>query len=425
MPASRSQMPGGPWLAKVAAGTLTAFCLAVAGFAADGSVAASPQPTVSAEPVTLAVAVPPSPVPTPVPPPPASSTAAPPPPAPPRAFTIAVTGDILTHSPVVRVAQASGATVGLPYDYRPMFADVAPLLSAADLAVCHLETPLSPDGQGLSYFPVFTVPREIADAVAWAGYDACSTASNHSVDGGAAGVTDTLDVLDAAGIPHAGMARTPDEGATPRLLDVNGVTVGHLSYTYGLNGFSLPAGKPWLVDLIDADRILAEARAARAAGAEFVLVSVHWGEQYLTAPTEQQSALAHQLLAAPEVDLIAGHHAHVVQPVERIGDKWVAYGLGNFLSNQSGRCCAAGTQDGVIVRFTVAERDGRFVVAGARYEPTWVEPGTYRIVPVLAALADPATPPGLRAALEASRARTADAIGMLGAPATPAVAQFP
>ncbi len=337
----------------------------------------------------------------------------------PRTFTLAFTGDVLSHSPVTRQAAANAAAAGGGgYDYRPMFAAVGPMLSAADLAICHLETPLSRDGAGLRGFPLFNVPFELADALADAGYDGCSTASNHALDARPDGLAATLEHLDRVGLGHAGTARDLLEAAVPRLYDVRGVKVAHLSYTFSLGGLTLPADQPWLANLIDANRILAQARAARAAGAEFVVVSLHWGVEYQTMPTAEQAALARQLLPSPDIDLIVGHHAHVVQPVERIGDEYVAYGLGNFLSNQSAACCATAAQDGVIVEVRVAEgaQRGTFTAEAVTFTPTWVDRGDYTITPVALALADPSLEPGLRAELQASWQRTTSVMTALAAP---------
>lgn len=321
---------------------------------------------------------------------------------PPRSFTLVASGDLLPHSPLQDRARAYGAGA---YDFSPMFADVAPTLTAADLALCHLETPISPDDTDLSGYPLFNAPRALAVAIAGAGYDGCSTASNHSLDQGRDGAIATLDALDAAGVRHAGTARTPQEATAPVLYDAGGVTVGHLSYAYGFNGLPLPADAPWTANAIDANRVLTDAAAVRAAGAEVVVVSLHWGAEYRTAPTAEQAALAPQLLASSDVDVLLGHHAHVVQPIQRIAGEVVVYGMGNFLSNQwpgSGR--SAETQDGVMVRLTFTETaptSGRFTVTLVETMPTSVEHPSFVIRPQL-----PGSP---------SFARTDAALHQLGA----------
>jgi poly-gamma-glutamate capsule biosynthesis protein CapA/YwtB (metallophosphatase superfamily) len=340
---------------------------------------------------------------------PGRRVAAPRPPSP-RGFTLMASGDVLAHGSVQERARGYGARGGHRYDFRPMFAAIRPLASAADLAVCHLETPLSPSGRSLSGYPRFNAPPQLAAAIHSAGYDACSVASNHAMDQGVQGVAGTLAVLDRAGLRHAGTARSRRE-ARPRILTMRHVRVALLSYTYGLNGFRLPRGRPWLVNLLSPGRILADARAARRAGSQFTVVFLHWGQEYRSTPTPAQRTLARKLLADPGVDLILGHHAHVVQPIRRVNGKWVAFGMGNSLSAQSAACCPAATQDGVLLKVTVVHKAGRMVVGRLSYIPTWVEHPSYRILPVGRALARGSASPATRAMLRASLRRTTTAVG--------------
>ena len=323
-------------------------------------------------------------------------------PSAPVEFTIAATGDLLIHMPIARQAQVYAGGHG--YDFRPMLAPVKPLLAAADLAICHLETPLSPDDTNISGYPVFNTPHELADAIKEAGYKGCSTASNHAIDAGADGVTATLDALDEAGIAHAGTARTREEAEAIEVHTVKGVRIAHLSYTYGTNGIPAPASQPWLVNVTDVARILADAARAKQAGAQFVVVSMHWGVEYQTAPTPEQQAQAQTLLASPDVDLILGDHVHVLQPVQKIGDKYVIYGLGNLLSNQSP---AAGltpnTEDGAILTAQVRAQNGTASVERVTYTATYVEIGPYTVWPTGSG------PARLRSQLDASYQRTAAA----------------
>jgi poly-gamma-glutamate capsule biosynthesis protein CapA/YwtB (metallophosphatase superfamily) len=372
---------------------------------------AGPQPSASAGPQPSASAGTGSPPTTA-----ARRVTAPTPPA--RGFTLVASGDVLPHGSVQERARAYGAGRGRSYDFGPMFAAIRPLVSAADLAVCHLETPLSPRGRHLSGYPRFNAPPQLASALRGAGYDACSVASNHAMDQGPAGVAGTLAVLDRAGLRHAGTARSPRE-ARASILTVRGVRVALLSYTFGLNGFGLPRGRPWLVNLLSPGRILADARAARRAGARFTVVFLHWGQEYRSAPTPAQRALARRLLADPSVDLILGHHAHVVQPIRRVHGKWVAFGMGNLLSAQSAACCPAATQDGVLLQVTVVSKAGRLVVGRLGYVPTWVEHPGYRVLPVARTLARGSASPATRALLRASLRRTTAAIGPAARPATP------
>lgn len=331
-----------------------------------------------------------------------------------QAITVAVTGDVLPHAPVVAAARTADGS----YDFVPLLHGIAGPIGRADLALCHLEVPLARGHRGLSGYPVFNAPPEMAAALAEVGYDGCSVASNHSFDQGVDGITATLDALDDAGLGHAGTARTRRESQRIRTYDVDGVEIAHLSYAYGLNGFVLPEGRAWLVQTIGAKRIRRDARRARRAGADVVLVSLHWGTEYVAQPTPAQRKLAKRLLDDPDIDALIGHHAHVVQPVERIDGKVVVFGLGNLLSNQSSACCAAATQDGVVVELTLrGSHDDGFTVDRVIYRPTMVVHPRRRVVLVDRALRR-TDDPVLRRALRASRRRTRRVIGDVAQPAT-------
>lgn len=311
---------------------------------------------------------------------PAAAAALPAPPeSPAQSFTVLASGDVLVHQRgrlVAGAAQAGRAT-GTGYDFSGVFAPVAPLVRAADLAICHLETPVAEPGGPFTGYPVFAAQPQILDALVATGYDVCSTASNHAIDKGFAGIARTADAMDTAGLRHTGTFRSEPESITPLILDVAGVRVGHVSWTYGLNGIREPNDKQWAVNDFNANRpdvsgILADAGRARRAGAQVVIVSVHCCVEYQHDPTPAQRAIATALLGSPDVDLLLGHHAHVVQPLERINGKWVAYGLGNHVAGQVG----AARNDSVLARFTFTRgADGRFTVSSVDAVPTLIRRG--------------------------------------------------
>ncbi len=300
--------------------------------------------------------------------------------------TLAFSGEVLSHDAVIAQAAAYG-NGELSHDYRPMFAEVKPLLEAADLAVCHLETPVSSDNVGLAGYPLFNAPRDLPVGLIAAGYDACSTASNHSMDKGPAGVRSTLRMMDAAGLPQTGMAGSQRERDRPSLYRLGELTVGHLSYTYGLNGFRLPADQPYLVNVTTVDRVLADAEAAKAAGADIVVLSIQWGNQYQVDPSATQVAQARRFLRSEAIDVIVGAHVHVVQPLDVFNGKYVFYGIGNFLSNQSASCCPPASQNGIIAFVDVlGSEDTGWIVDGVSFVPTRVDRSDYTIVPLPQAL---------------------------------------
>ena len=272
-----------------------------------------------------------------------------------RTVTIAVSGDVLIHDNVWTSAQRAAARTGRgPFDFRPMLSSLRPVVSGADLALCHLETPLAPPGGPYSGYPLFSAPPQVVDALAWTGYDGCSTASNHTVDQGFAGIQRTLDDLDAVGLAHTGSARTAAEAAHTVVFHVHGLRIAWLSYTYGTNGMPIDADKPWSVNLIDASRIERDARRARAHGADAVLVALHWGDEYSHEPSAFQRDLADRLTRDKDITAIYGHHAHVVQPIERIHGTWVVFGLGNLIAGQA--TTAPGVNDGRIAVLTLRQR---------------------------------------------------------------------
>ena len=252
----------------------------------------------------------------------------------PRAASLAFTGDVLVHSRVWRTAAVHGAEVGADYDFAPMFEPIAEVIDGVDWAVCHMEVNLAADDSRLSSYPVFRAPGTIASDLARVGYDSCSTASNHSLDGRVSATYETIEVLEASDLHHTGTARSAEESESSIWIEVNGISIAHLSYSYGFNGARVPSDQPWAANLIDQERILSDVAAARLSGAEVIILSLHWGEQYIHQPNSQQAALGPLLLASPDVDLIIGHHAHVVQPIELIDGEWLVYGLGNAVSNQ-------------------------------------------------------------------------------------------
>jgi len=289
---------------------------------------------------------------------------------------MAFAGDVLVHSPLVAQAQRNALAEGKQntYDFAPMFVDIAPIVSAADLAICHLETPIAPTGEPLSTFPKFGVPPEITKAIASAGFDRCSTASNHAYDRGSPGIDATVNALLDSGVGQSGMARSPEEIA-PHIFDVKGIAICHLSYTFSFNGLQLPIDQQWRSSMIDTSRILRDAHTARTMGAEAVIVSMHWGNEMSNQLNSQQITVANELTKSGDIDLIIGHHAHVVQPIEKVNGVWVIFGMGNVLSNlPTDERWPASSQDAGIFTTTLRRSaDGSISFDTPVVHPTWVD----------------------------------------------------
>jgi poly-gamma-glutamate synthesis protein (capsule biosynthesis protein) len=282
-------------------------------------------------------------------------------------------GDLLWHNSFWFGAREDARRRGRSgFDFAPVLAGLRPVVAGADLAICHLEPPLAPARGPFTNYPRFSVPPQVVAGIRATGYDVCTTASNHSVDRGFAGLKRTLDALDRAGIAHSGTARTPAEAGRPTIVRARtGVRVGVISGTFSLNGLPEPAGKPWSVNRLEPRRLLAAARRARAAGADIVVVAAHVGTEFSSRVNAQQRALARTLTASPDVDLVYMHHTHVVQPWARMNGKWVIYGLGNTVAQHE--TTVPQGAEGVTARLRFERgRNGRFTVTRAEYIPTFV-----------------------------------------------------
>ena len=339
--------------------------------------------------------------------PPEESSGRPPADRPPIRFSVAASGDLLIHGPVFERARALAR--GDQYQFRPMFRYVKPTIAAADLGICHLETPLT-RGEPTGY-PLFAAPAALAPAIKDTGWDVCTTASNHSLDRGQGGVDDTARILDRSRVAHTGSFRSQAERDGTTLLTVKGVKVAILAYTESTNGAPLP--HRYSVNRLRVDRILADARAARQRGARVVIVSLHWGAEYQHQPTAKQRRVADALTRSPEVTALIGQHVHVVQPIRKVNGKPVVFGEGNFLSNQSEACCPAASQDGLIALLNVAVNNRGARVESVRHVPTYVRHPDYAVLPVRKAIdsgwAD-------RSALQESWRRTRSVVGSQSEP---------
>jgi poly-gamma-glutamate synthesis protein (capsule biosynthesis protein) len=222
------------------------------------------------------------------------------------------------------------------YDFAPIYTEVKDLIKKADLAFINQETVMAGEEYGYSGYPAFNTPQVLAQTLADTGFDIVNQANNHAMDMTAKGLLATLDLWDTiAGITVIGARRS---GENHKIITRNNITLGFLSYTYGLNGNTLPKNNPDLVSLINREKMAEEINALRPL-CDFLVVSVHWGEEYRMEPSADQTGLA-EFLARQNVDLIIGHHPHVLERFESLprpdGKETLCfYSLGNFVSNQT------------------------------------------------------------------------------------------
>lgn len=298
-------------------------------------------------------------------------------------ITIGAIGDILIHDTVYKDAYKNGK-----YDFNPIFTNVHSILEKPDLLTANQESTLGGTELGISSYPCFNSPHEVADALVHTGVDIVSTANNHTLDKGERGIRSEVQYLDTIGLPHVGSFLSDQDRLTLRIIDKNGIKVAFLAYSYGTNGIPVPAGKGYLVNLINRDRMAEEiARAKKAA--DVVVMSIHWGNEYQRIPTAEQKDLAH-FLANQGVDIIFGSHPHVLQPMEWIkradGRKtFVIYSLGNFISGQIHDYKDIGGMAELEVTKHVSEKGNTIELSNPAFYPTFVSSQryrTYRVVPL-------------------------------------------
>jgi hypothetical protein len=275
----------------------------------------------------------------------------------PRAIRITAGGDILTESQVRAAAARAGAATGARFDFGPLLAPLASTTAQADLAICHMELPIGRPGAavgniGRSPFGgnLLIAPYELAAGARTAGFDRCTTASNHSYDAGLTGIVSTLDALDANGLSHTGTARSANE-AIPRVFDVKGVRVGHVSYTRSSN--TTRPSQSWPQNYASTSgQVIADVSALRADGAELVIVSVHLPREMERGPIARDRAFANAITAGADIDMVVHHGPHVIQPLEIVNGTPVFWSTGNMISGMgtasSGTYADQRTLDGLL-----------------------------------------------------------------------------
>jgi poly-gamma-glutamate capsule biosynthesis protein CapA/YwtB (metallophosphatase superfamily) len=298
-------------------------------------------------------------------------------------LTLGGIGDILIHDWVYEDAYSPNG-----YNFKPMFKPVKDILQGPDVLLANQETVLGGVEIGVSSYPMFNSPQEVGDALIDAGVDIVSTANNHSLDKGERGILNSIAYYEKVGLPYVGFFKDNQDQEKLRILRKNGVKLAFLSYSYGTNGIPVPKGKDYLVNLIDQDKMKTEIHRAKAE-ADVVVMSIHWGNEYQRIPTEAQQQLA-QFLADEGVDVIFGHHPHVLQPMKMLKTKdnrqtFVVYSLGNFISGQMRDYKDIGGLATIEITKKVAPDGTKLTISDPKFIPTYVSSkhlAQYRVVPL-------------------------------------------
>ncbi len=243
-------------------------------------------------------------------------------------------GDNITYYGNVREALAvSDGTY--KYDFRHTYEDVADIISEADIAFINQETLMCGEGFELSYYPLFNSPQDMGYQLDEMGFDIVNIATNHMLDKGAKGLSQTIDFLKTLDMLMIGGYENDEDYNTLRIYEEQGIKIAFLSYTYFTNYITLSADSDLAVPYLDKETVAAQVAKADAE-ADLVIVSAHWGDENTFKPNEIQKEYA-QIMADNGADVILGHHPHVLQPIEWItaqdgSQTLCAYSLGNFVA---------------------------------------------------------------------------------------------
>jgi len=286
-----------------------------------------------------------------------------------NSLTLIFAGDIMGHDTQIEGAYNS---VTQSYNYEPVFRYISDYISDADIAIGNLEVTLA--GPPYKGYPQFSSPDALAEEIKKAGFDILVTANNHALDRGEAGFIRTLDMLDSLGFYRAGTYRDSLEQASihPLIIEKNSIRIALLNYTYGTNGLKIKP--PSRINRIDTSIIASEINKAKLANPDFIIVFIHWGNEYQREENLNQKNLADFILNKG-VDAIIGSHPHVVQPIRFMhlqGDTLntypVVFSLGNFVSNQR----AQYKDGGIVSELHLSKIGQKTQVDSLNYMPYWV-----------------------------------------------------
>jgi poly-gamma-glutamate synthesis protein (capsule biosynthesis protein) len=217
-------------------------------------------------------------------------------------------------------------------DWNYPFEKMAAITSGADLTFGNLETTITAgDIVKSGSFTFRTDPKAVA-GLEYAGFDVLSLANNHMMNFGRRGLESTLKELDAAGIAHAGAGLSAAGISKPAVREVKGVKFGFLAYSYADEQSRDKAGELYGTDYMDTSAMQADVAALKPQ-VDVVVVSMHAGTEYATAPSVAQTSFAHAAVDAG-ASLVIGHHPHVVETAEKYKDGYIIYSLGNFVFDQ-------------------------------------------------------------------------------------------
>jgi poly-gamma-glutamate capsule biosynthesis protein CapA/YwtB (metallophosphatase superfamily) len=287
-------------------------------------------------------------------------------------ITLSFVGDLMCHSTQFNYARVGPDT----FDFKPVFAEVKDILESADFAVGNLETVIGGKEIGYTGYPIFNTPEDFLDGLKYAGFDILITANNHSLDKGKKGVLNTLDNIRSYGMEPNGTYTSREDQDSIRIYSKNGISFAMVGYSYTFNGNA----ETYLINKIDTTSIKKDIQKAKDLNPDFIVAYLHTGIEYEREPSKAQIELTNKVIEYG-ADIIIQSHPHVAQKIEYFESEnsnlqkgFVAYSLGNFISNQRWRY----SDTGPILNFEISKnfKTGKVELTELNYLPTWVFKGS-------------------------------------------------
>ena len=245
-----------------------------------------------------------------------------------KKMSLVAVGDCLIHGAVYMDASVGNNS----YDFSEMIENIKPLINDYDLKYYNQETIIGGKSLGVSHYPRFNSPEEIGDNMVDLGFNLVSLANNHSLDKDEIGILNSNKYWKEKNVITAGTYSSWNERNDIKVYEKNGIKYAFLAYTTTTNGLSIPKGKEYLLNKYSQEQVKEDIDKVKDK-VDVIIVSMHWGDEYVFEPTESEKEIA-QYLSSLGVNLIIGSHPHVIQPVGYVNDTLVIYSLGNFLSGQ-------------------------------------------------------------------------------------------
>lgn len=255
------------------------------------------------------------------------------------------------------------------YNFKPIYKNVQDIISSADIAFINQETICAQSFEPSTY-PGFNSPVDLTYDIADIGFDVVSLANNHMLDKGALGLREAYDNWNARGLHVIGAYEEKAEGRYITYYEKNGIKIAFVAYTEFVNLYEDPAEEGLYGPFMKYCDVAADVKEAYE-NSDFVIVSVHWGEEGSFVPSDLQKEYA-SIMAENGADVILGHHPHVLQPIEWLEGKdgaktLCAYSLGNFVHEQAWDYNVPGG----MLTFNIEKTDDqRAVIAFPQFIPT-------------------------------------------------------